>query len=423
MLRTSTRNAGFRRGPAHGDERARLTAATRAGVVLLPGLWVAAVLGWELSHPGGGQLTPLLAAAPAIACAGTGRRECVLLAGGCALVALIPLGSASGQAGTGARCVTCAAILAVVVAGYLTAGRRARLIRELTRTREIAESAQHALLRPLPPHVGGLRVAAEHLSASEGAEIGGDLYEAVATRHGVRLVIGDVRGHGLDAIATVAAMLGTFRDAAHEEPELPGVLRRLDRALQRHLAERVQAAAGTAGPAGPLSEEFVTLLLAEISPYGEITALNCGHPWPYRFTRPAVRPVAADDPLPPLGLFPLPPELLLVRCGALAPGEGLLFYTDGVADARDASGAFFPFRDALTACLAGENAAPGGGPNAPAPAALVRSVRDRLVRHAGGRFTDDAALLALTYEDIPARPTRPLTRHHTPCEPAVPTLK
>ncbi|MER7396055.1 PP2C family protein-serine/threonine phosphatase [Streptomyces sp. NPDC000151] len=365
----------------------------RLFVLVLPGVWVAGVLAWELTGSGHGQPLQLLAAAPAIACAGTGRRECVVLGGLCALIALVPFGAADQYTPSATRLGTCAAILVVVAASYLTAGRRARLLRELARTRDVAEAAQRLVLRPLPERIDGIRIAAGHLSAGEGALIGGDLYDAVPTRYGLRVVIGDVRGHGLTAIGTVSAMLGCFREAAHDEPELSGVLRRLDRALARHLAERSR----TTEPGCPLAaeaedpgaaEEFVTVLLLQIAHGGEYTALNCGHPWPYRFGGGTAEPVAEDEPLPPLGLFPLP-DRLRPFSGRLAGREGLLLYTDGAEDARDAHGAFFPLHTELLACLSGADTCPL------APRALVAAVRDRIVRHAGGRLTDDVALLAL----------------------------
>ncbi|WP_078888624.1 PP2C family protein-serine/threonine phosphatase [Streptomyces sclerotialus] len=398
MIRTSARQCGRVRRrlpvrhplpPVAGETHAGF--ALRLFVLVLPGLWVAGVLAWELAGSGHGQLLQLLAAAPAIACAGTGRRVCVMLSGVCALLALVPFGPGSGTVPPATRAGTCAAVLAVIVAGCLTAGRRARLLRELDRTRDIAEAAQRLVLRPLPDRLGGVRVGAGHLSAGEGALIGGDLYDAVPTRYGLRVIIGDVRGHGLAAIGTVSVMLGCFREAAHDEPGLAGVLRRLDRTLARHLAERARAehpAAGGPAPGSPAAEEFVTVLLLQLAPGGEYTALNCGHPWPYRFGGRTAEPAADTEPLPPLGLFPLPDRLPPLS-GRLAGGEGLLLYTDGAEDARDAHGTFFPFRAELLACLA--DTVPGP----PAPGALVTSVRDRIVRHAGGRLTDDVALLAL----------------------------
>ncbi|MFI1432771.1 PP2C family protein-serine/threonine phosphatase [Streptomyces lydicus] len=377
---------------ARGGARAGAARARRAFVFVLPGLWVLGVVGWELCHPTSGRLLQLLAAAPAIACAGTGRRQCVLLGGVCALAALVPFGAAEPAAGWAGRAMTCGAILAVVGASYLTAGRRKRLLRELERTREVAATAQQVLLRPLPARIDGMVLAADHLSASEGAVVGGDLYEVLGTRHGVRAVIGDVRGHGLEAMSTVAAMLGSFREVVHDEPELAGVLRRLERSHQRHLRERGRAEhpAGGAEPAGPLAEEFVTLLLVQIAPDGSVTALNCGHPWPYRIGSREVVPVAPGEPMPPLGLFPLPEELSTVGCGRLEPGEALFLHTDGAVDTRDAAGAFFPLTTQLCSSVEAATAS-----CVPSPSGVVGDVREALLRHSGGRLTDDVALLML----------------------------
>lgn len=246
------------------------------------------------------------------------------------------------QNGLGARIVTSAVFFAVG-AGLILHVRRA-LLRELRQVRRVAGAAQSVLLRPLPPRIDGLNIAAAQLSADHGASIGGDLYEAIATEHGVRVVMGDVRGHGLGAIGTVAAVLGSFREAAHDEPELGGVLRRLERALGRHLCARDRAEHLSAGldPDSPAAEEFVTVLLLEIRGDGEVHALNCGHPWPYLLGRGRVRPLVRAEPLPPLGPFPLPPGLPAEPCGRLRPGEGLFLHTDGVEDARDTPGAVLP---------------------------------------------------------------------------------
>ncbi|MFI9049036.1 PP2C family protein-serine/threonine phosphatase [Streptomyces sp. NPDC053427] len=385
---------------ARGVAPAGATRARQVFVLVLPGVWVLAVVGWELCRPTGGQLLQLLAAAPAIACAGTGRRQCVLLGGVCALLALLPFGAVEPAAGLGTRAATCGAVLAVICASYLTAGRRRRLLRELERSREVAGAAQRVLLRPLPSRIDGMALAADHLSASEGAVVGGDLYDVVGTRYGVRAVIGDVRGHGLEALGTVAAMLGSFRETVHDEPELGGVLRRLERAHRRHLRERADGGQ----PAGPVAEEFVTVLLLEVDQGGVVTALNCGHPWPYRIGGPEpvseAAPAAPAQPMPPLGILPLPDELPAAFCGRLGPGEGLLLHTDGAADTRDAAGEFFPLaREVRRAAEA-----PGR-----APAAVVEGVREALLRHAGGHLTDDVALVMLCNDRPPGPTSAPFT--------------
>ncbi|SMF23895.1 Serine phosphatase RsbU, regulator of sigma subunit [Streptomyces sp. Amel2xC10] len=292
------------------------------------------------------------------------------------------------QQGLGARIVTSAVFFAVGT-GLVLQVRRT-LLRELRQARRVAGAAQSALLRPLPPRVGGLDVAVARLSADRGATVGGDLYEVVATEHGVRVVMGDVRGHGLSALSTVAAVLGSFREAAHDEADLGLVLRRLDRALARHLGERARENAEAPGVSGvpvtPVAEEFVTVLLLEIARDGAVRALNCGHPWPYLLRGPRVEPLARADPLPPLGPFPLPPDLTATVFGPLLRGDSLVLFTDGAAEARDARGRFFPLSAALADAVR----------HRPVPARhLLRAVLAALLRHTAGRPADDVALLVL----------------------------
>ncbi|WP_328637309.1 PP2C family protein-serine/threonine phosphatase [Streptomyces canus] len=297
------------------------------------------------------------------------------------------------QNGLGAR-VAGSAVFFAVGTGLIVHVRRT-LLRELRQARQVAGAAQSVLLRPLPPRIDGLTVAAAQLSADRGATIGGDLYEAVATEHGVRVVMGDVRGHGLTAIGTAAAVLGSFREAVHDEPELAGVLRRLDRALARHLRERAEHD-------GTVAEEFVTVLLLEIGRDGGLHALNCGHLWPYLLSGPGVEPLSCADPLPPLGPFRLPWDLQPLECGHLLPGETLVLHTDGAEDARDAHGRFFSLPEVLREAARG------------APDVVLGAVFTALLNHTGGTPTDDVALLVLRNErhhSAASGTARPATTH------------
>ncbi|WP_412078504.1 PP2C family protein-serine/threonine phosphatase [Streptomyces xanthophaeus] len=224
------------------------------------------------------------------------RRVCVAAWGGAAV---------SWELSTPGRLApslaTCAAFL--ILATGCALHIRHLLLAELRRSQEIAGAAQRALLRPLPGRIEGLTLAAAQLSASRGAAVGGDLYEAVPTGYGVRVVIGDVRGHGLPALGAATAVLGAFREAAYDEPSLGGVLLRMERALGRHVRDRARAehpAACSGEPQSPSAEEFVTVLLLQIAPDGTLLALNCGHPWPYLLRSRA----SAPDPAPqtPAGL-------------------------------------------------------------------------------------------------------------------------
>ncbi|MEV6952046.1 PP2C family protein-serine/threonine phosphatase [Streptomyces sp. NPDC051183] len=305
------------------------------------------------------------------------RRVCVLAWGGAAV---------SWELSSPGRLVpslaSCAAFL------LLALHVRHRLAAELRRVRETAGVAQQALLRPLPGRIDGLTPAASQLS------LGGDLYEALPTAYGVRAVIGDVRGHGLPAVGAAAVVLGSFREAAHDEPALGGVARRMELSLDRHLRGRARAehpSSGLGEPAAPWTEEFVTVLLVEIAADGGLTAVNCGHPWPY-LIRPAggapragaeVVSLAGGETLPPLGVAPLPEKVEAQDCGFLGAGELLFLHTDGAEDARDREGRFFPLPGVLAEASAGT------------PARLVAGVHAALLRHTSGRLADDVALLVL----------------------------
>ncbi|MGV9346813.1 PP2C family protein-serine/threonine phosphatase [Streptomyces spiralis] len=280
------------------------------------------------------------------------------------------------RAGSPRRMRSGAAFLAVGT-GLVLHARRA-FLRELRQARAAVASARSMPLRPLPPRVAGLDLAAAQLPADRGAAVGGDLYEVIATDHGVRAVIGDVRGHGLAALGTVATVLGTFRAAAHDEADLEGVLRRLDRALARHVRDREP------DPEAP--EHFVTVLLLQIAGDGTLHTLNCGHPWPYRLNGTEAEPVSRTEPLPPLGPFPLPPDLPTENPGSLLPGETLVLYTDGVEDARNTEGRFFPLPSVLTE-------ATRAGPLP--PQAVLRTVFTQLLDHTTQRPADDVAVLVI----------------------------
>ncbi|KQX61031.1 PP2C family protein-serine/threonine phosphatase [Streptomyces sp. Root1310] len=283
------------------------------------------------------------------------------------------------QDGLPARLVTSAVFFAVGTG--LVLHMRQALVRELKQARRVAGAAQSVVLRPPPPRVDGLNAAATQLSADRGASVGGDLYEVMATEHGVRVVIGDVRGHGLPALGTVAALLGSFREAAHDEHDLGRVLRRLERALERHLRERDRDT-----PDATVAEEFVTVLVLEIREDGELHVLNCGHPWPYLLSGTSVRPLSRADPLPPLGPFPLPTALSATPCGPLLRGESLVLFTDGAEDARDARGRFFSLPESLTKAAHDRPVS---------PQQILRTVLAALLRHTAGGPTDDIALLVL----------------------------
>jgi serine phosphatase RsbU (regulator of sigma subunit) len=260
----------------------------------------------------------------------------------------------------------------IAVASLVATAMRLRREAELASVRSIAEVAQRVLLRPVPRRAGRLRVAVSYTSAVAEARIGGDLYEVVTSPAGARVIVGDVQGKGLEAVETAAVVLGAFREAAHDEPDLAAVSARLERALNRHLS----------------GEEFVSAVLAEVDTDRTVTLLNYGHPAPLLFQADgAVRFVEAPETAPPLGfaaLGPIGPEPFRI---SLAPGDQMLLYTDGVTEARDRGNRFYPLEE--RAVLLKD----------PDPDAALDALRRDLEAHVEGPLHDDAAMLLLRYRE------------------------
>jgi serine phosphatase RsbU (regulator of sigma subunit) len=234
------------------------------------------------------------------------------------------------------------------------------------------------------------------MAAAAEAKVGGDLYGAVATReHGIRVIMGDVRGKGLGAVELATDVLSMFREQAHDAFTLGELATRLDAGLGRGLGRH---------------EEFVTALLVEIDPdSGRTSIFNCGHPPPLLIAAAsdgaAARRVSlleVPTPAPPLGLLALGDSSAAQVSYALRPQEKLLLYTDGVTEARDAKRAFYPLTERIGMLAAKAAATQAAGKPLLMPVSTVSGrqgqglldlVRADLHRHVGAPLDDDAALL------------------------------
>lgn len=326
---------------------------------MLPGLViVAAVAAGEMLTGDTVTLVALAAVAP-LATALTGSVRQVLAVTAAAVAFGAADGLATGNLTTGQHLVRIAVVVLVGAAAVYAVVLRRRRDVAFARLSAVAEVVQRAVLRPLPPRVGGVALAACYHSAAHAARIGGDLYEAVETRHGVRLVIGDVRGSGLGAVRLAAGVLGAFRLSAHTRASLLDVVRDLDEYVARDGGD----------------EEFVTALFVEFRAPGA-TLVSCGHQPPVLLHdgRPVVRPV---DGAPPLGLGGAPRPVTV----ALSRGDRLVLYTDGVVEARDSAGRFLDIEEALRGL--GDQDERG----------VADALVGRLRRHVGGPLHDDAAVV------------------------------
>ncbi|GAA3588686.1 PP2C family protein-serine/threonine phosphatase [Streptomyces osmaniensis] len=349
-------------------------------LLAVPILMIVIVTVVDILAPASVHLGPFLVAAPAVTASFAGPR----------MTAYVGALAVSAQAVVAVVRTTLVdlnhsfqLITLILMSAFATsfAARRERHERELMQLRSVATAAQEVVLKPLPQRVGSLRIASVYLAAESEAQIGGDLYAAARTERGIRIVIGDVRGKGLEAVGDAALLLGAFRGAAHRQADLPALMSFLEGTVSSDLDDPA-ALDATAEDRG---ESFITAAALDIPDDEPVLHLiNCGHPPPLLLRGDRVRPLAVRHPAPPLGLTEFVATELSEETFAFEYGDVVLLYTDGVIEARDGGGTFYP----LAERVAGKAAEHG-------PDALLAHLCKDLMRHVGGHLGDDAAMVAI----------------------------
>ncbi|MEU0052223.1 PP2C family protein-serine/threonine phosphatase [Streptomyces sp. NPDC006309] len=342
-------------------------------LLLLPVVLIVVITVVDMRAPDDVHLGPALVIAPALTPSFAGPRTTAGV-GALAVAAQIVIGVTHGGLGTTNHVVQIITLTVLVVLTVLYSALRERRQAQLAQVRTVAEAAQHVLMWPLPEQIGPLRIASLYLAAEDEAQIGGDLYAATRSGGAVRVLIGDVRGKGLSAIGEAALLLGAFRESAHRHLALAGLAGALDQSVTRYAAEL--------DPPDEAGERFATALLVEIPDRDPVTRMtSCGHPPPLLLSPGHVVTVPSLHPSPPLGVHAGDEHTLDVF--SFEPGDTLLLYTDGVVEARDDRGRFYPLADRVARWTDDS------------PEALMHHLRRDLLAHVGGRLGDDAALIAL----------------------------
>jgi sigma-B regulation protein RsbU (phosphoserine phosphatase) len=343
--------------------------AAANGRRLLPALLLVAVSVLEIASGADAVVLSLVVIAPLTAASSLSARGTA----GYAVLAVLTgaaLGVYSDQYGSEqvtAQAIRLTTVVAVgglaVVSAHLRTQREVRLAQVL----RVAAAAQQAVLPPLPDRLGPLALAASYDSATAESSVGGDTYAAEQTaEHGVRLLIADVRGHGLDAVRLAATVLGAFRERAHEAADPGSLAAVLDRSVSRAASD----------------EDFVTGIIAQVQD-GVLSLANAGHAAPMLLSGGSVVVLSAACESPPLGLGAAPPSCTV----PLSPGDRLVLFTDGATEARRPSdGAFFAFEEAAAVHLARGHLQQG-----------LSDLRTSLLAWTGQALHDDVTVLVAEY--------------------------
>jgi PAS domain S-box-containing protein len=251
-----------------------------------------------------------------------------------------------------------------------TAVENARLYTRLTQT---AETLQASLLPERLAQPPGWRVAASYIAGERGTEVGGDFYDVFPVDGGWMVVLGDVTGKGVKAAALTALARHTAKTSARFDPRPAEVMSRVNDVLREQPEMSI-----------------VTVVCARLRMVGagaEVSVVSAGHPLPLR--------VAPGGEVTSIGRFDI--VLGAVDDGSweesvstLAPGETLLFYTDGVTELpgdRDRFGE----RRLVEAAAAGPNRAPE----------LVARLERTLKEFQARELSDDRAMLAIEWVGAP----------------------
>jgi sigma-B regulation protein RsbU (phosphoserine phosphatase) len=193
---------------------------------------------------------------------------------------------------------------------------------DLLKDVELAAQVQRLFLPLNKPAIDGLEIAGM-MQPARG--VSGDYYNYFPIdANTTQIIIADVSGKGVPAALLMSATAAAMRLAANHE---------------RNMLEQVERL-----NSGILSvsdaDRYVTLLLAEIDVQKrKLQYVNCGHNPALLFRATTGTLTHLDSSCPPIGLSP--EEICELSSANLAPGDVVVFYTDGVTEAKTPLGEEF----------------------------------------------------------------------------------
>ena len=178
---------------------------------------------------------------------------------------------------------------------------------------DVVVQVQEALLPTGLPVFPQARIAARYMAAGRKQLTGGDWFDAIPLAGGtVGLLVGDVVGHGIGALAAMSQLRAVLAELLTAEADLAVVLDRVDGFAARTPALRA-----------------ATLVLAVLDPAaGALRYVTCGHPAPVIVSNDGAARFLAPTDGGPLGIG----SRHALATDRLRPGDLLLLYSDGLVN-------------------------------------------------------------------------------------------
>jgi hypothetical protein len=262
-------------------------------------------------------------------------------------------------------------ILSVLVMTLITRGRytdgwaRARRSEPLSPAAEI----QWDLLPPLSCTTTDVSVAGILQPAYD---IGGDSFDYALNRRNLEFAIVDAIGHGMPAVLMSTAAINSLRNARRAGHDLTAAYRQADGVITQQFGNSF----------------YVTGQLGSLDvASGTLSWINAGHVPPMLVRNGTYAGELTCRPSMPLGLGG---DVVQVATEHLQRGDRVLFYTDGIIEARAPDGAFFGDRrlaDFLVRASLEE-----------VPVAeTARRLADLIIDFSSASLRDDATLVLVEY--------------------------
>ena len=224
----------------------------------------------------------------------------------------------------------------------------------------------------LPPLTFGTERVVLSGALEPSYEIGGDTFDYAVNADSAELLVLDAVGHGLPAALLAAAAVAAYRNGRRHRQSLPDISALMDRVIAEQFP----------------SSRFATAVLAHLElDTGRLHWVNAGHPAPLIVRDGALVHPPRCPPALPLGLQQRRAEVCEMQ---LRPGDRVLFYTDGIVEARSPDGQFFG-EERLADFVVHAEAA--GDP----PPETLRRLMQSVLEHQAGHLQDDASIVLLEW--------------------------